>query len=153
MAANSQGVAYTFKSQILQGVHNLGVGVIRSTTAADTVKAALYAQNQSIGPGTAAYTSTGEVSGTGYTAGGQTVANATAPTNAGGATAYWTPSANITWTTLTVSSLFDTVLLYNSSQSNASIGTWTFGAQTVTAGNFTLTVPSNTPTTALVQLT
>jgi hypothetical protein len=153
MAANSQGISYTFKSQILQGIHNLGVGVIRSTTAADTIKAALYTQNQSIGPSTTAYTATGEVSGTGYTAGGQTVANAVAPTTAGGATAYWTPSANITWTTVTLSSLFDTVLLYNSTQSNAAIGSWTFGAQTVTSGNFTLTMPTNAASTALVQLT
>lgn len=153
MAANSQGVAQSFKAEILQGIHNLGVGVSRATTVADTIKAALYTQNQSIGPSSTAYSATGEVSGTNYTAGGLTVTNATPPTTGGGNTAFWTPSANLTWTTVTLSALFDTVLFYNSSQSNRAIGAFTFGAQTVTAGNFTLTLPANTATTALIQLT
>jgi hypothetical protein len=152
MASNTQGICSNFKAECLQGIHNLGVGVTRASTAADTIKAALYTQNQSIGPATAVYTATGEATGTNYTAGGNTVTNAVAPTTAGGTVAYWTPSANITWSTVTLATLFDTVLLYNSSQGNRSIGTFTFGAQTVTAGNFTLTLPSNGPTTALLQL-
>lgn len=152
MAANTQGLAYSFKSEILQGIHNLGVGVTRAVTTADAVKAALYLQNSSIGPSTTAYTTSGEVTGTGYTAGGQTVTNAVAPTTGGGSSAYWTPSANITWSTVTLASLFDCCLLYNSTQSNKAIGAFTFGAQTVSAGNFTLTVPSNAPGTALVQI-
>jgi hypothetical protein len=151
VAANSQGIAYSFKAEVLQGIHNLGVGVVRATTAADTIKAALYATNQSIGPATTAYTATGEVSGTNYTAGGLTVGNSTAPTTAGGSTAYWTPSASITFSSVTLSTLFDTVLFYNSSQGNRAIGAYTFGAQTVTAGNFTLVPPANGPTTALIQ--
>lgn len=152
MAANTQGVSYSFKSEILQGIHNLGVSVTRGGTGADTLKAALYTQNSSIGPATTAYTSAGEVTGTNYTAGGNVLANAIAPTTAGGATAYWTPSGNITWSTVTLATLFDTVLLYNSSQGNRAVATFTFGAQTVTAGNFTLTTPANGPTTALIQL-
>jgi hypothetical protein len=153
MAANAQGVCSSFKAEILQAIHNLGVSVSRASTVADTIKAALYTQNQSIGPSTTAYSATGEVSGTNYTAGGIIATNATAPTTGGGSTAYWTPSANLTWTTVTLPALFDTVLLYNSSQSNRAIGAFTFGAQTVTAGNFTLTMPANSPTSALVQLT
>ena len=153
MAANSQGVAWTFKQEILQGIHNLGVGVVRAGTTADTLKAALYQTNQSIGPATTQYSPAGEVSGTNYVAGGLTVTNATAPTTAGGSTAYWTPSANITWSTVTLPALFDTVLFYNLTQSNRAIGAFTFGAQTVTAGNFTLTMPGNTSSTALLQLT
>jgi hypothetical protein len=151
VAANSQGIAYSFKSEVMQGIHNLGVGVIRAVTTADTLKAALYAQNSSIGPATTAYSATGEVTGTNYTAGGQTVTNAVAPTTAGGASAYWTPSASITWSSVTIAALFDTVLLYNASQGNRAIGAYTFGAQTVLAGNFTLTMPANTPATALIQ--
>lgn len=151
MAANSQGVSNTFKAEVMQGIHNLGVGVIRATTVADTLKAALYSQNQSIGPSTPAYTATGEVSGTNYSAGGLIVTNATSPTTAGGSTAYWTPSASITFSSVTIASLFDTVLLYNSSQGNRAIGAYTFGAQTVTAGNFTLVPPANGPTTALIM--
>jgi hypothetical protein len=153
VAANAQGIAYSFKNEILQAIHNLGITVTRISTGADTLNAALYAQNQSIGPGTAAYSPVGEVSGTNYTAGGQVVTNGNPPTTAGGATAYWTPSASITWTTVTLPVLFDTVLLYNVTQGNRAIGAFTFGAQTVTSGNFTLTMPANGPTTALVQLT
>jgi hypothetical protein len=153
MAANSQGVSWSFKQEILQAIHNLGVGVIRATTAADALKAALYLTNQSIGPATTAYSPAGEVSGTNYVAGGSTVTNATAPTTAGGATAYWTPSANITWTTVTLPTLFDTVLIYNATQGNRAIVALTFGAQTVTAGNFSLTMPANGPTTGVIQLT
>lgn len=152
MSANAPGICYNFKSEILSGIHALGTTVTRSATTADTIKAALYFQNQSIGPATTLYTTAGEVTGTGYTAGGITVTNATAPTYSS-ATAYWTPSANLTWTTVTISSLFDTVLLYNASQSNRAIMTLSFAAQVVTAGNFVLTIPANASTTALIQLT
>lgn len=151
MAANSQGISNSFKAEVLNAIHNLGVAPIRASTMADTIKAALYAQNQSIGPQTTAYTGVGEVSGTNYTAGGLTVTNAVAPTTAGGSTAFWTPSANLTFSTVTLATLFDTVLFYNASQGNRAIGAYTFGAQTVIAGNFTLTVPANTASTALIQ--
>ena len=102
------------------------------------------------------YSATGEVSGTGYTAGGVTVTNATAPTSTNASStagvAYWTPSASITYTTVTLTTAFDTVLLYNSTQSNKAISVHTFGSQTITAGTFTLTMPSNTTTTAVLRL-
>jgi hypothetical protein len=44
------------------------------------------------------------------------------------------------------------MLLYNSTQANKAVAVYTFGSQTITAGNFTLTMPSNTTTTALVRL-
>ena len=141
----------SFKQQILQGIHALGTTVIRAGTTADTIKAALYYQNESLGYATTAYSSTGEVSGSGYTAGGVTVSNGNAPA-VSGSTAYWTPSANIQWTGLTISSAFDCVLLYNSTQSNYAIAVYTFPAQTVTSGTFTLTMPANTSTAALIQL-
>jgi hypothetical protein len=109
-----------------------------------------------INAATTVYTVTGEVSGTGYTAGGVTVTNATAPTStnasATAGVAYWTPSASITYTTVTLATAFDTVLLYNSTQSNKAISVHTFGSQTITAGTFTLTMPSNTTTTAILRL-
>lgn len=151
MAANTQAAAASFKSEILQGIHNLGVGVTRGSTAADTLKAALYFAGSSLGQATTVYSTSGEVTGTGYTAGGNTVANATAPTNSGGI-AFWTPSANIQWTGLTISSSFDCYLLYNSTQSNRAIAVFTFPAQTISAGTFTITMPSNTNTSALIQV-
>jgi hypothetical protein len=149
--ANTQAICTSFKSEILQAIHNLGTTVTRGGTGADTVKAALYLATASLGAGTTAYSATGEVSGTNYTAGGVTVTNATAPTTSG-TTAFWTPSANIVYTTVTLTTAFDAVLLYNSTQSNKAIAVYTFGAQTVTAGTFTLTMPSNDSTNALLRI-
>lgn len=149
--ANSQAICTSFKVEILDGIHALGTTVTRGATTADTVKAALYLASASIGAGTSTYTGTGEVSGTNYTAGGVTVTNATVPTSTG-TTAFWTPSASITWTTVTLATAFDCVLLYNSSQTNRTIAAYTFGAQTVTAGNFTLTMPTNDATNGLLRV-
>jgi len=149
--ANSQAMCTSFKTEILSGIHAFGTSVVRASTAADTLKAALYLASASQGAGTTAYAVTDEVSGTNYTAGGVTVTNATAPTSSG-TTAYWTPSASFSWTNVTLSTSFDCALVYNSTQSNKAISVHTFGAQTVTAGNFTLTMPTNDATNALVRI-
>jgi hypothetical protein len=150
--ANTQAMCTSFKQDILNGYTALGTTVVRAGTTADTLKAALYLTSATINAATTAYTSSGEVSGTGYTAGGVTVTNATVPTTSG-TTAYWTPSASITYTTVTLTTAFDTVLLYNSTQSgNHSISVHTFGSQTVTAGTFSLTMPSNAASTALINI-
>ena len=148
--ANSSAICTSFKSDILQAYHNFGTTVTRAGTGADTLKAALYLTTGSLGAGTTAYSSTNEVSGTGYTAGGVTVTNATAPTTSG-TTAYWTPSS-ITYSTVTLTTAFDTVLLYNSTNSNKAILTFNFGSPTVTAGTLTLNMPTNASSTALIQL-
>jgi len=148
----------SFMGQLLTATHNFGTAPTRGTSAADTFKAALYTTTASpaINAATTAYSATGEVSGTGYTAGGVTVTNATAPTSTNSSStagvAYWTPSANLVYTTVTLTTAFDTVLIYNSSQSNAAVSVHTFGSQTITAGTFTLTMPSNTTSTALLRL-
>jgi hypothetical protein len=149
--ANNQAMCTSFKTEILSGIHAFGTSVIRASTAADTLKAALYLASASQGAGTTAYGVSGEVSGTNYSAGGITVTNATAPTSTG-TTAYWTPSASFSWTNVTLSTSFDCALVYNSTQSNKAISVHTFGAQTVTAGNFTLTMPTNDSTNALVRI-
>lgn len=149
--ANSQAVCNSFKQELLQGIHALGTSVVRGTTAKDTLKAALYLATATIGAATTAYSATGEVSGTNYTAGGVTVTNATEPA-LDGSTAHWTPSAAFSWTTVTLSTAFDCALIYNSTQSDKAIGAYTFGSQTVTAGNFTLNMPTNDGTTGLLRL-
>lgn len=154
--ANSQAICTSFKAEVMLGAHQLGAVTIVSRTSlttptTDTLKAALYLASGSLGAATTAYSATSEVSGTNYTAGGITVTNATAPTTSG-TTGFWTPSASLVWTTVTLSTAFDTVLIYNSTQSNRAIGVYTFGSQTVTAGNFTLTMPANVAATALIQL-
>jgi hypothetical protein len=154
----------SFLGELMLGQHQLGTSTIVSrgsltTPTADTFKAALYFASATINASTTAYSATGEVtntSGTGYTAGGVTVTNGTAPiaTNSSvtAGVAYWTPTASFSWTALTVTTAFDAVLLYNSTQSSKAVSVHTFGSQTITAGTFTLTMPFNTTTTALLRL-
>lgn len=149
--ANTQAVTTSFKTELLNGIHALGTTVVRAGTTKDTIMAALYLASATVNAATTAYSATGEVSGTGYTAAGVVVTNATAPANTG-TTAFWTPSASIAWTTVTLATAFDCVLLYNSTQGNKSIAAFTFGSQTVTAGNFTLTMPTNDATTGLLRI-
>lgn len=149
--ANVQAMCTSFKVEILDGLHALGTSVVRAGTGADTIKAALYLASGSLGAATTAYSATSEVSGAGYSAGGVTVTNATAPTSTG-TTAFWTPSASIVYTTVTLTTAFDCVLLYNSTQANRAISVHTFGSQTVTVGTFTLTMPTNDATNAILRL-
>jgi len=154
--ANTASMCTSFMGELLTATHNFGVAPIRAATTADTFKGALYLTTATINASTTAYSATGEVSGTGYTAGGVSITNATAPSSTNSSStagvAYWTPSASITYTSVTLSTAFDTVLMYNSTQSNKAVAVYTFGSQTVTAGTFTLTMPSNTTTTALLRL-
>lgn len=155
--ANSQGLATSFKKELMLGAHQLSSVTIVSRTSltaptTDTVKAALYLVSATTGVSNTAYTATGEVSGTNYTAGGVTVTNADGQVTSSGTTGFWTPSASITYTTVTLSTAFDAVMLYNSTQSNRAIGVFTFGSQTVTAGTFTITMPVHDSSTALVRI-
>lgn len=149
--ANTQSMCTSFKGDLLTGIHNFGTGVVRASTAADTFKAALYLDRATINASTTAYTTTGEVSGSGYTAGGVTVTFGTPPSTSG-TTAFVTPSASITYSAVTLSTAFDCVLIYNSSQSDKAVSVHTFGSQTVTAGTFTLTMPVNDASTGLIRL-
>lgn len=151
--ANTQAMCTSFKTDLLNAVHAFnGTGVPAHTAStADTFKAALYVATATVNAATTAYSATNEVSGTGYTAGGVTVTMATAP-SATGTTAFITPSASIVYTTVTLSTSFDAVLIYNSTQSNKAVSVHTFTAQTVTAGTFTLTMPTNDATTGLIRL-
>lgn len=147
--ANTAGLCTSFKVELLNGIHAFGTTVTRGATTKDDFKMALYQTSASIGPSTTVYTSSGEVSSAGYTAGGAAVTNATAPTSSG-TTAYWTPSASVSWTGVTFTT--DCALLYNDTQGDKAVGSYTFSSQTVTAGNFTLTMPTNAAATALIQI-
>lgn len=138
--ANTQGISGAAKQAALSAIVD-----------SKTLKAALYLVSATTGPSNSAYTATGEVSGTNYTAAGVSVTNA----NTAGltsTTAYWTPSASITFTNVTLSTAFDAVMIYSTTDSNRNIGVFTFGSQTVTAGTFTLTMPTNDSSTGLVRL-
>ena len=148
--ANTQSMCTSFMSELMTATHNF------TPSTGNTFKAALYLTSATQNAATTAYGTSGEVTGAGYSAGGVTVTNAVAPTStntsATAGTAYWTPSASITYTSVTLTTAFDAVLIYNSSASNKAVSVHTFGSQTITAGTFTLTMPSNTTSTALLRL-
>jgi len=158
--ANTQAMCTSFKTELLVGAYQFGAVTLISRTSltaptTDTFKGALYLASATINAATTVYSTTGEVSGTGYSAGGVTVTNGTAPTSSG-TTAYWTPSASLVYTTVTLATAFDTVLIYNSTQTVGGVGravsVHTFSSQTITAGTFTLTMPTNGAGTALLNL-
>ena len=165
--ANTQAMSTSFMGKLMTGTHNFGVGVVRATTAADTYYGALLLASGTFNASSSNYTGTvgsvtmsGEVSGTGYTAGGVAITNATPPTatnsSATAGVAFWTPSASITYTTVTLATAFDAVMIYNFTQGSAgaypAVSIHTFGSQTITAGTFTLTMPTNNTTNALIRL-
>lgn len=148
--ANTQSMCTSFLQELMQGQQNFTTGT------GNSFKAALYLASATYNASTTAYSATGEVSGTGYTAGGVAVTNGTSPLSTNSSTtagvAYWTPSASLTYSSVTLTTAFDAVLIYNSTNSNRAVSVHTFGSQTVTAGTFTLTMPSNTTTAALLRL-
>jgi len=148
--ANTQAMCTSFLQELMTATHNFTTGT------GDTFKAALYLASATYNAGTTAYSTTGEVTGTNYSPGGITVTNGTSPLSTNASTtagvAYWTPTSSLTYTNVTLSTAFDAVLIYNSSKSDKAVSVHTFGSQTVTAGTFTLTMPSNTTTTGLLRL-
>jgi hypothetical protein len=149
--ANTQAMCTSFKQDVLNGLHAFGSSVVRAATTKDSFKAALYLASATLNATTTAYSATGEASGTGYTAGGIAVTNATAPTTSG-TTAFWTPSASLVYSGVTLSA-FDTVLIYNSTAAGTNaVSVHTFGSQTIVAGTFTLTMPVNDASNALVRI-
>lgn len=151
--ANTQGMARSFKIEMLNGIHALSTSVVRAGTTPDSFKAALYLVSATTNDTNTVYTVTGEVSGAGYSAGGVDLTGAqdwVAPSNTG-AIVFTTPTANIVYTTVTLATAFDAVMIYNSTQGNKAVGVFTFGSQTVTAGTFTLTMPTNDSTTGLIR--
>lgn len=154
--ANVAAMCTSFKQELLNGSHAFGAqgaNGVRTVTTKDVFKLALYLVSGSRGVADTVYNTTGELAGTGnYTQGGVTLTNATAPTTSG-TTGFWTPSASAVWAALTSSGAFDCAVLYNSSStSTLEVAVFTFGSQTVTAGTFTLTMPTNDASNALVRI-
>jgi hypothetical protein len=150
--ANTQAMATSFKGELLNAYHNFSAtNPARTLNTADSFKAALYLASATVNATTTAYSSTGEVTGTNYTAGGVAITSFSAPTTSG-TTGFTTPTASFTYTNVTLSTAFDCVLVYNNSQTNRAVSAHTFGSQTVTAGTFTLTMPTNDATNALIRI-
>ena len=146
-----QTLATSFKVEILDGIHNFGVGVIRASTAADTFKIALYSTLATLGSTTTVYTTQDEVTGTGYTAGGNTLVISQVPTSTSAETVAWLNFANSSWTTASFSA--DGALIYNSTQGNKAVAVLNFGGtKTATAQTFTVTFPASTSDAAIIRI-
>jgi hypothetical protein len=126
----------SFKKELYQGVHDLST---------DTIYIALYTASADLNAATTAYSSTNEVSATGYTAGGQIMTGVAINTD--GYTAYvnW---SNVSWTSALTARC---ALMYNVTQGNKSIAVLDFGSDKTSTTTFTITMPSNTSTTALIR--
>jgi|TARA_R100000081_G_C4738545_1_gene127535 hypothetical protein len=127
--AITQAMATSFKSEILQEGHNL---------ASDTLKIALFTSSASLGASTTAYSTSNEVSGTGYTAGGETLTNQAVSTT--GTTAHF-DADDPTWTSASFTARG--ALIYNTSNSNKAIAVLDFGGDfTVSSGTFKIIFPA-----------
>ena len=127
----------SFKAELYQGIHVL-------TT--DVIKIALYTASANLNADTTVYSSSNEASGGNYVAGGATLTPITVSSSTSDATAF-VGFPNISWTgTITARC----ALIYNSSKGNKSIAVLDFGSDK-TSTNFTITMPANTSTTALIR--
>lgn len=137
--AITAAVCNSYKSEILQGTH----------TSANTYKIALYTSSATLDATTTAYAATNEVSGTGYTAGGATLAGFTAALYSGTAVLDFTTDPS--WSSATISAAG--ALIYNSSQSNKAVAVLDFGGTiTSTNGTFTVTLPVPGAATGLIRI-
>jgi len=146
--AIQQTATTSFKVELLQGVHNFG------PTSADTFKVALYTGSSSIGPTTTVYTTSNEVVGTGYTAGGNTLVITTSPTASNSSssvpTAY-VSFANTSWTSATFTARG--ALIYNSTEGNKSVAVLDFGSdKTVNNDTFQIIFPTPDANSAIVRI-
>jgi hypothetical protein len=140
--AITSAICTSFKQELLVGTHNF------TASTGDTFKLALYTSSATLGASTTAYTTSNEVSGTNYTAGGGTLTSVT-PTTSG--TTAICDFADLTFGTATITARG--CLIYDSTQSNKAVAAIDFGGdKTSTAGNFTIVFPSPTATGAIIRL-
>ena len=126
----------SFKKELYQAVHNLST---------DTLKIALYTGNADLNAATTVYSATNEVVASGYTAGGNTLTGVAISSSDYTAYVNW---ANTSWTSALTARC---ALIYNVTQGNKSIAVLDFGSDKTSTTTFTITMPSNTSTTALIR--
>ena len=128
----------SFKAELYEGIHDL---------IDDTIKIALFNANADLTANTTAYSTNQEVTGTGYTAGGNTLTGATVRSS--GTTAY-VSFDNTSWSSASFTSRG--ALIYNSSKANRSIAVLNFGSDKIVAnGTLTIEFPSNDVTSAIIR--
>jgi hypothetical protein len=126
----------SFKKELYEAVHNLST---------DSIYIALYTGNANLNADTTVYSATNEVSATGYTAGGQALTGVAISSSDYTAYVNW---ANVSWTGAITARC---ALIYNVTQGNKSIAVIDFGADKTSTTTFTITMPANTATTALIR--
>ena len=139
----------SFKVDLLNGIHNFGTGVVRAATTADTFKIALYTSDADLSAATTVYSASNDASGTGYTAGGNTLTVSQVPTSTD-TTAFLSFSPT-SWASSTISARG--ALIYNSTQSDKAVAVLDFG-DTKTTTNQTLTIefPTADSSSAIIRI-
>jgi hypothetical protein len=138
----------SFKTELLQAVHNFG------PTSPDTFKIALYTAAASLDATTTVYSTANEVTGTGYTAGGNTLVISVSPTamnNSYGVPTAYVSFANTTWSSASFTAR--AALIYNATQGNKSVAVLDFGSdKTVSGTSFTVEFPIANSNSAIVRI-
>lgn len=146
--AIAQTATTSFKVELLQAVHNFG------PTSPNTFKVALFTAAANLGPTTTVYSTTNEVVGTGYTAGGNTLTISVSPTsgnNSSSVPTAYISFANSTWTNASFTARG--ALIYNSTQGNKSVAVLDFGSdKTVTNDTFQIAFPTPDANNAIVRI-
>lgn len=140
--AITTAMATSFKSELMQGLHNFLL------SGGNTFKLALYTSAATIGASTTVYSTTNEATGTNYTAGGATLTRIDPTTS--GTTAY-TDFADLVFSTVTITA--NGCMIYNSTNGNRTVSTHAFGGDvTATAGNLTIVFPTADSSNAILRL-
>lgn len=136
-----QGLTTSFKLDMVNG---------RQNVASDALKMALYTAFADINENTTTYSLDNEISGTGYTAGGQALSNVTVNSTSNGI--VYVSFSNPVWDPAQFTARG--ALIYNTTRSNASIAVLDFGSDKTQAGNntFTVTLPPDTASSALIRI-
>ena len=142
MAFSGNYLCTSFKKELLEGLHDL------NASGGNTFKLALYANTATLDASTTAYTTSGEITGTGYTAGGSSLTNVD-PTSSG--TTGFCDFNDLTFSTATITARG--ALIYNSTNGNRAVAVLDFGAdKTSTAGDFTIVFPTADASNAIVRI-
>lgn len=140
--AISTSMTTSFKSELMSGLHDF------DNPGGNTFKIALYTSSATLGASTTAYSATNEVTGTGYTAGGETLTSVSPTTS--GTTAY-VDFADVTWADSTITA--NGALIYNANSSNASVVTLAFGSDKSSSnGSFVIVFPTANATSAIIRI-
>ena len=142
-----QTATTSFKVQLAQGVHNFG------PTSPNTFNIALFTSLATLNAATTQYSTqlVGEVVGTGYTQGGQQLTITQTPTSGstGGTVAYWSFN-NVLWSP--ASFTCRGAMIYNATQSNASVCILDFGADKTCTNSFTIQFPTAVASSAILRI-